>query len=114
MVAGTSRLMAFNGHDQMLLAGLVMDAGGGIGSFYNLKPERLGNLYCAFKQGDLETARREQAAINGIGTGWSRRCDFSSRCEASIPAIAASRRCDLTADEEAQLAGSLEVTAFQV
>lgn len=55
-----------NGPDEMLLCGLSMGADGGIGSTYNLMPDRFSALYAAFRRGDMEEARRIQFAINRV------------------------------------------------
>jgi N-acetylneuraminate lyase len=59
-------LIAFNGHDEVLLAGLLMGADGGIGSFYNIVPElfvRLGELARAKR---WEEARPIQEKVNRL------------------------------------------------
>ena len=55
-----------NGPDEMLLAGLSMGADGGIGSTYNLMPDRFSALYDAFLTGDLQKAREIQYGINRV------------------------------------------------
>lgn len=55
-----------NGPDEMLLAGLSMGADGGIGSTYNVMPDRFAALYDAFRAGDLEKARGIQYGINRV------------------------------------------------
>ncbi|MBQ6989696.1 MAG: dihydrodipicolinate synthase family protein [Clostridia bacterium] len=55
-----------NGPDEMLLAGLSMGADGGIGSTYNVMPERFVALYDAFRQGNMVEAQRIQYAINRV------------------------------------------------
>ncbi len=55
-----------NGPDEMLICGLTMGADGGIGSTYNLMPERFLRLFKAFREGRFEDARREQAGINRV------------------------------------------------
>lgn len=55
-----------NGPDEMLILGLTMGADGGIGSTYNLMPDRYVKLYDAFRAGDFETARQTQFGINKI------------------------------------------------
>ncbi len=55
-----------NGPDETLISGLAMGADGGIGSTYNLMPERYVRLYNAFTRGDLAGARREQYEINRV------------------------------------------------
>jgi N-acetylneuraminate lyase len=55
-----------NGPDEMLICGLTMGADGGIGSTYNLMPDRFLNLYKAFGEGRFEDARQIQFGINKI------------------------------------------------
>jgi N-acetylneuraminate lyase len=56
----------FNGRDEVLAAGLLMGADGGIGTFYNLVPELFVELYEAASAGDWDAARRTQRAINEL------------------------------------------------
>ncbi|MBR4236051.1 MAG: dihydrodipicolinate synthase family protein [Clostridia bacterium] len=55
-----------NGPDEMLICGLTMGADGGIGSTYNLMPERFLRLYNAFRAGRFEEARSTQFEINKV------------------------------------------------
>jgi len=55
-----------NGPDEMLLSGLAMGADGGIGSTYNVMPDRFVALYDAFTAGDLDKAREIQYGINRV------------------------------------------------
>ena len=55
-----------NGPDEMLLAGLMFGADGGIGSTYGLIPEKFVKLYNLFKAGDLVGAKAAQHEINTI------------------------------------------------
>jgi len=55
-----------NGPDEMLICGLTMGADGGIGSTYNVMPERYVQMYKAFTEGDFEKARRLQFGINKV------------------------------------------------
>ena len=57
-----------NGPDEMLILGLTMGADGGIGSTYNLMPDRFIKLFNAFRAGDFETARQTQFSINKVIT----------------------------------------------
>ena len=57
-----------NGPDEMLVLGLTMGADGGIGSTYNVMPDKFLKLYKAFRAGDYETARNTQFEINHIIT----------------------------------------------
>lgn len=54
----------FNGSDEMLAAGLLMGADGGIGSTYNLIPEQYVALRDAAAAGNWEEARRIQYRVN--------------------------------------------------
>jgi N-acetylneuraminate lyase len=56
--------IVFNGSDEMLVAGLIMGANGGIGSIYNLLPEHFVALYGHAQAGRWEEARRLQYRIN--------------------------------------------------
>ena len=55
-----------NGPDEMLLCGLSMGAEGGIGSTYNIIPEKFVALYDAFTAGKIDEARAIQYDINRI------------------------------------------------
>ena len=54
----------FNGRDEVLAAGLLMGADGGIGSFYNLAPDLFVALYDAAVAGRWDEARAIQQRIN--------------------------------------------------
>lgn len=56
--------IVFNGSDEMLVAGLIMGANGGIGSIYNLLPRHFVALYSHAMAGRWEEARRVQYRIN--------------------------------------------------
>jgi N-acetylneuraminate lyase len=56
--------LVFNGSDEMLAAGLLMGANGGIGSIYNVIPEHFVTLYEHAVAGRWEDARTEQGHIN--------------------------------------------------
>ena len=56
----------FYGTDEMLVAGLILGADGGIGSFYNVAPELFVQLYRQTKAGDWEQARQTQQRINEL------------------------------------------------
>ncbi|HQR34436.1 MAG TPA: dihydrodipicolinate synthase family protein, partial [Blastocatellia bacterium] len=56
----------FYGTDEMLVAGLIMGADGGIGSFYNVAPELFVQLYRQAQAGDWEQARQTQRPINEL------------------------------------------------
>ncbi|GIU78643.1 MAG: N-acetylneuraminate lyase [Bryobacteraceae bacterium] len=57
-----------NGYDEILVAGLLMGADGGIGSFYNVAPHLFVELYCAARRGDWARAKAVQDDINEIIT----------------------------------------------
>jgi N-acetylneuraminate lyase len=59
-------LAAFNGHDEVLAAGLLMGADGGIGSFYNLVPELFVRIYELGRAGQWEQARPIQESVNTL------------------------------------------------
>ena len=56
----------FNGHDEVLAAGLLMGADGGIGSFYNLVPDLFVRIYSAALAGRWEEARDIQRRVNTL------------------------------------------------
>jgi N-acetylneuraminate lyase len=56
----------FNGYDEVLTAGLLMGADGGIGTFYNVIPHMFVDLYRRARTGDWEGARGVQDGINTI------------------------------------------------
>jgi N-acetylneuraminate lyase len=58
--------VVFNGHDEVLAAGLLMGADGGIGSFYNLVPELFVEVYRQARAGDWRAARAAQDRINEL------------------------------------------------
>ena len=55
-----------NGPDEMLICGLSMGADGGIGSTYNVIPEKFVDLYTAFRNGEIEEAQKKQTEINRL------------------------------------------------
>ncbi len=55
-----------NGKDEVLAAGLLMGADGGIGTIYNLAPDAFVNLYNLCRSGQWEEARVLQADINEL------------------------------------------------
>ena len=55
-----------NGPDETLLCGLSMGAEGGIGSTYNIMPERYAALYKAFTEGRMDDARAIQYSVNRV------------------------------------------------
>ncbi|MBL8232112.1 MAG: dihydrodipicolinate synthase family protein [Bryobacterales bacterium] len=56
----------FNGRDEVLAAGLLMGAHGGIGSFYNLVPELFVAVYEHTQAGRWAEARQMQDRINDL------------------------------------------------
>jgi len=56
----------FNGHDEVLAAGLLMGADGGIGSFYNLIPELFVEVFRLARENRWEGARQVQLRINEL------------------------------------------------
>jgi N-acetylneuraminate lyase len=58
--------VVFNGRDEVLAAGLLMGAHGGIGTFYNLVPELFLEVYRQARAGDWAAARRAQDRINQL------------------------------------------------
>lgn len=56
----------FNGRDEVLVAGLLMGACGGIGSIYNLVPEWFVELRDQASAGDWSAARATQDRINDL------------------------------------------------
>lgn len=58
--------MVFNGRDEVFAAGLLMGAGGGIGSFYNIAPELFVEIYRRSREGDWAGARAAQDRANEL------------------------------------------------
>ncbi len=56
----------YNGHDEVLAAGLLMGADGGIGTFYNLIPELFLEVYAHCKAGRHAQALAAQHRINEL------------------------------------------------
>lgn len=63
-----SGAVIYNGFDEVLAAGLLMGACGGIGTFYNLVPELFLSVYRSARAGQWEEARATQARINELIT----------------------------------------------
>lgn len=59
-------LTALCGHDQIMLGALAMGAAGGIGSTYNIMPEKVVKLQTLYEQGKMEDALAVQHEINAI------------------------------------------------
>lgn len=58
--------VVFNGRDEVLAAGLLMGASGGIGTFYNLMPEEFVRLYRCACEGRWEETRAIQREVNVV------------------------------------------------
>ena len=58
--------IVFNGRDEVLSAGLLMGAGGGIGSIYNIKPAWFVELYRHARASRWAEARQVQDRINDL------------------------------------------------
>ena len=58
--------VVFNGRDEVLVAGLLMGADGGIGTFYNLLPEAVTRIFALARSGDWTGARAEQDRVNAL------------------------------------------------
>jgi N-acetylneuraminate lyase len=56
----------FNGRDEVLAAGLLMGADGGIGTFFNLAPELFVRIYTSAAAGRWEEARVAQQRANAL------------------------------------------------
>lgn len=56
----------WNGHDEVLAAGLLMGACGGVGSIYNLEPELFLGIYEAAQRADWQEAKRLQDRANQL------------------------------------------------
>ena len=61
-----SGLTVFNGRDEVLAAGLLMGANGGIGSFYNLIPEIFVELYNHSVRSEWAEAKAAQDRVNEL------------------------------------------------
>jgi len=57
---------AFNGYDEMFLAGLSMGADGGIGSTYNFMPDKFIGMRELFLRGDMASAHDLQTEANAV------------------------------------------------
>lgn len=60
------KAVVFSGRDEVLVAGLLMGADGGIGTFYNLLPDVVVKLYALARSGEWEAARAEQDRVNAL------------------------------------------------
>lgn len=61
-------VVVFNGYDEILCAGLLMGADGGIGSFYNVAPRLFLKVWEDASQGRWADARQTQSRINELIT----------------------------------------------
>ena len=61
-----SGAVAFSGYDEVLAAGLLMGASGGIGTFYNLAPELFVEIYQLARAGRYTEARAVQSRVNEL------------------------------------------------
>lgn len=59
-------LVVWNGFDEMLAAGLMMGADGGIGSTYNCMPELIHKVFDSFCAGNIEQAHAYQVQANNV------------------------------------------------
>ncbi|MCK5738670.1 dihydrodipicolinate synthase family protein [bacterium] len=74
--------VVYNGSDQILVAGLLMGAHGGIGTSYNVFPKIYVKLYEYFKAGKIAEAKKLQYVVNkfiaemvkGNGLGFGKAC----------------------------------------
>jgi len=110
-----SGAVVFNGYDEMLIAGLIMGASGGVGGTYNVIPGSIVELYRLAQEGRWEEGRRVQDRINEFVSvvlsyplvsalktilGWQ-----GIDCGMGVPP-----RRDLTPEEKAGLRASLART----
>lgn len=61
-----SRILVYNGYDEMFLAGLAMGADGGIGSTYNVMAEKFIKIRKLFSQGKIAEAQQIQSEANEV------------------------------------------------
>lgn len=59
-------LVVWNGFDEMLAAGLMMGADGGIGSTYNCMPELVHKIFDSFCAGDIRKTQDYQVLANHV------------------------------------------------
>jgi N-acetylneuraminate lyase len=106
-----------NGRDEVLAAGLLMGASGGIGSFYNLVPELFVELWRAYQRGAWTETRRIQDRLNDLMSivlrypmipAIKKMLEWSGLpCGGALPP-----RRPLTSEEEAELRAGLEAARF--
>lgn len=116
-VIKASGAVIYNGYDEVLTAGLLMGASGGIGTTYNLIPELPMQIYEAAQSGDWETARRIQTQLNEFITILVRYPIFpATKMILTWSGIDSGQclqpRLSLSADETARLHQELERSSF--
>ena len=110
--------VVYNGHDEVLAAGLLMGADGGIGTFYNLTPELFLEVYRCVRANDFAGAMQAQMRINEL-------IELTLR----VPALSAVKRMmswsgipcgdpvsprrTMTAEDEKKLAALLAASSFK-
>lgn len=109
--------VVFNGYDEVLAAGLLMGASGGIGTFYNLAPELFVQVHRLAQNNCWREARAVQARINEL-------IELTAPypCFPAVKAIlrwsgidcgqCLEPRRPLTAEEEAGLRRALQASSF--
>lgn len=110
-----------NGPDEMLLCGLAMGADGGIGSTYNVMPEKFVRLFNAFKAGNIAAAQAEQTAINRIIQGLIENSNgyVIRGVKAALAlrgynvGVACAPSSDFTADELKVFADNMRMTGYE-
>lgn len=107
----------FNGYDEVLVAGLLMGADGGIGTIYNLVPEMFVELYDLATQGRWSEARAAQERVNELIRVVVRHPVFpATKLILSWAGIDCGRclppRLSLTAQQEARLRDDLAASSF--
>lgn len=61
-----SGAVVFSGYDEVLVAGLLMGADGGIGTFYNLVPDLFMRIYQLSREKKWDEAREVQRQVNAL------------------------------------------------
>jgi N-acetylneuraminate lyase len=110
--------VVFNGYDEILAAGLLMGADGGIGSFYNVAPEWFVDVYRKAQAGDWHGARAAQERVNSlvsIGLGFPVHAAVKEmlRWQGLDCGVCAAPRRQLTPAERAELIEALETTGLK-
>jgi N-acetylneuraminate lyase len=109
--------VVFNGYDEVLVAGLLMGACGGIGSFYNLVPELFVELRRLARAGQWDAARAVQERINELVALTIRYPVFPAiktilRWNGIDCGRCMEPKRSLTAEEEAGLRAALRASSF--